>query len=101
MTHLTFPNETGGYRSARNALLAEEIASRKQIEAVAALRRALRTGGEVPEDYLFERIDKNFRPEKVQMSKLLARSGRSFSTASCTGQSGIYRAPCARTYSIR
>jgi predicted dithiol-disulfide oxidoreductase (DUF899 family) len=73
MTHLTFPNETGEYRSARNALLAEEIALRKKIEAVAALRRALPMGGEVPEEYLFQRIDKNFRPEKVQMSKLFGR----------------------------
>jgi hypothetical protein len=41
MTHLTFPNETGEYRSARNALLAEEIALRKKIEAVAALRQQI------------------------------------------------------------
>jgi hypothetical protein len=40
---------------ARNALLAEEIALRKQIEAVAAQRRALPPGVEVPEDYVFER----------------------------------------------
>jgi predicted dithiol-disulfide oxidoreductase (DUF899 family) len=59
MPHLTFPNETGEYRSARNALLAEEIALRQQIEAVAAHRRALPPGGEVPEDYLFERIGTN------------------------------------------
>jgi predicted dithiol-disulfide oxidoreductase (DUF899 family) len=46
MTHLTYPNETGDYRTARHALLAEEMALRKQIETVAALRRALPLGGE-------------------------------------------------------
>jgi predicted dithiol-disulfide oxidoreductase (DUF899 family) len=40
MTHLTYPNESAEYRKARNALLVEEIALRRQIEAVAAQRRA-------------------------------------------------------------
>src|ERR1700685_2955036 len=101
MTHLTFPNETGEYRSARNALLAEEIALRKQIEAVAALRRALPTGGEVPEDYLFERMIRISGPRRFRCRSCLAGTRRSFSRASYMGQSGIYRAPCARTYSIR
>jgi predicted dithiol-disulfide oxidoreductase (DUF899 family) len=55
MGHLAFPNESAEYRAARNALLEEEIALRARIEAVAAKRRALPPGGEVPEDYLFER----------------------------------------------
>jgi predicted dithiol-disulfide oxidoreductase (DUF899 family) len=37
------------YRAARNALLDDEITLRAQIEAVAAKRRALPLGGEVPE----------------------------------------------------
>jgi predicted dithiol-disulfide oxidoreductase (DUF899 family) len=49
-----FPNESPEYRRARNALLAEEIELRRHIESVAALRRALPTGGAVPEDYAFE-----------------------------------------------
>ena len=49
MEHLRFPNESAEYRAARNALLEEEIALRAQIEAVAAKRRALPHGGEVPE----------------------------------------------------
>lgn len=73
MSHLTFPNESAEYRKARNALLAEEIALRRQIEAVAAQRRALPPGGEVPEDYLFERIGENGMPEKIKMSKLFGR----------------------------
>ena len=73
MTHLTYPNESAEYRTARNELLSEEIALRKQIEAVAAKRRALPLGGEVPEDYLFERIGENGMPEKIEMSKLFGR----------------------------
>lgn len=49
-----FPNESPGYREARNHLLAEEIELRRHIEHVAALRRALPPGGEIPEDYAFE-----------------------------------------------
>ena len=49
-----FPNESSAYRAARNALLAEEIELRRHIERVAALRRTLPAGGEVPEDYEFE-----------------------------------------------
>ena len=70
MEHLRYPNESAEYRAARNALLDDEIALRAQIEAVAAKRRALPPGGEVPEDYLFERIDNTSMPAKVKMSEL-------------------------------
>ena len=70
---LGYPNESAGYREARNALLAEEIALRRHIEAVAAQRRALPPGGVVPEDYVFERIGDNGMPEKVRMSELFGR----------------------------
>jgi predicted dithiol-disulfide oxidoreductase (DUF899 family) len=49
-----YPNENAEYRRARTALLAEEIELRRHIERVAAQRRALPPGGEVPEDYLFQ-----------------------------------------------
>ena len=49
-----FPGESTAYRTARNALLAEEIELRRHIERVAAQRRALPPGGELPQDYLFE-----------------------------------------------
>ena len=68
--HMAFPNESPAYRAARNALLDAEIALRRQTEAVAQLRRELPPGGEVPEDYVFERIGANFRPEKVKLSEL-------------------------------
>jgi predicted dithiol-disulfide oxidoreductase (DUF899 family) len=51
---MKFPNEGKAYRSARDKLLRAEIALRKKVEAVAALRRKLPQGGAVPEDYLFE-----------------------------------------------
>jgi predicted dithiol-disulfide oxidoreductase (DUF899 family) len=51
------PNESTEYREARNALLAEEIELRRNIERVAALRRALPAGGEVTEDYTFDGRD--------------------------------------------
>src|SRR5258705_2404524 len=70
MEHLRYPNESTEYRAARNALLNDEIALRAQIEAVAAKRRALPQGGEVPEDYVFARIGKNTTPERVKMSEL-------------------------------
>ncbi len=46
-----FPNESAEYRAARNALLAEEIELRRHLERVAAQRRALPAGGEIPQDF--------------------------------------------------
>ena len=51
---MKFPNETSEYRKARERLLQSEIELRRQVEAVAAQRRKLPPGGEVPEDYEFE-----------------------------------------------
>ena len=48
-----FPNESGEYRRARDALLAEEIELRRHIERVAVQRRALPVGGTVPTNYAF------------------------------------------------
>jgi predicted dithiol-disulfide oxidoreductase (DUF899 family) len=54
-----FPNESLEYRAARNALLAEEINLRRQIEQVAAQRRALPVGGAIPQDFdLISETDK-------------------------------------------
>lgn len=48
-----FPNESPAYRTARNALLAEEIELRRHLERVAAQRRALPPGGEIPQEFAF------------------------------------------------
>ena len=57
LQHLTMPGESAGYRVARNKLLAEEMGLRRQVESVAALRRALPAGGTVAQDYLFDGED--------------------------------------------
>ena len=67
---MAFPNESAAYREARDTLLDAEIALRRQTEAVAALRRALPAGGEVPEDFVFERIGAHSRPEAARLSEL-------------------------------
>jgi predicted dithiol-disulfide oxidoreductase (DUF899 family) len=67
---MTFPNESSEYRAARNALLEREVALRRQMEAVAAELRALPAGGEVPEDYVFERMGEDGVPAQVRMSEL-------------------------------
>lgn len=61
-----YPNDSAEYRRARTALLAEEIALRRQTERVAAMRRALPPGGEIPEDYVFTAED----GAKVKLSEM-------------------------------
>lgn len=51
------PNESAAYRTARTALLAEEIELRRHIERVAAQRRALPAGAPVSGGYRFETED--------------------------------------------
>jgi predicted dithiol-disulfide oxidoreductase (DUF899 family) len=69
---ITFPNESNEYRAARDALLEREIGLRREIEAVAAARRALPPGGAVPEDYVFQGEEGD-----VRMSQLFAPGRRS------------------------
>jgi predicted dithiol-disulfide oxidoreductase (DUF899 family) len=54
---IRMPNESADYRAARQALLAEEFELRRQIERVAAMRRALPPGGPVTGDYRFDTED--------------------------------------------
>jgi predicted dithiol-disulfide oxidoreductase (DUF899 family) len=65
---MTWPGESEEYRRARDELLEEEIELRRRIEAVAAQRRALPLGGEVPVDYVFEAAD----GKSVRLSELFA-----------------------------
>src|SRR5258707_15180977 len=51
---LRYPTESAESRRAREALLAEEIELRRQIERVAEQRRRLPPGGEVKKNYAFE-----------------------------------------------
>jgi predicted dithiol-disulfide oxidoreductase (DUF899 family) len=67
-----FPGESEAYRAAREELLAEEIELRRQTEAVAAMRRSLPLGGEVPEDYVFAESDEARAERQVRLSELFA-----------------------------
>lgn len=63
------PNEPAAYRAARETLLEAEVELRRKVEAVAALRRGLPLGGEVPEDFEFiEAAGETARP--VRLSEL-------------------------------
>lgn len=68
-----FPNESDDYRSARNELLDAEIELRRAVESVAAKRRALPIGGEIPEDYVFEELSEDGDDvQEVRMSGLFS-----------------------------
>jgi predicted dithiol-disulfide oxidoreductase (DUF899 family) len=67
---IAFPNESPDYRAARNSLLEREIALRRQMESVAAELRALPPGGQVREDYTFDRMGPNGVAETMKMSAL-------------------------------
>lgn len=69
---VAFPGESPEYRTARNRLLAQEIELRRATEAVAAARRALPSGGAVPEDYVFRAAGADGRETGVRLSDLFA-----------------------------
>jgi predicted dithiol-disulfide oxidoreductase (DUF899 family) len=68
----TFPGESAEYRAARDRLLEQEIELRGATESVAAARRALPSGGVVPEDYVFEGAGADGTPIEVKLSDLFA-----------------------------
>ena len=67
MHDIRFPGEDSTYRAARNELLESERELRRNVESVAAQRRALPLGGEPPEDYVFDGAD-----GPVRLSELFA-----------------------------
>src|ERR1700683_4340266 len=72
LEHLHFPGESAGYRTARNALLEQEMALRRQIERVSAQRRALPPGGVINQDYEFEASGPDGNPVCKKLSELFA-----------------------------
>src|SRR5882724_10421572 len=72
LEHLQFPGENAAYRTARNALLDEEMALRRQIERVSAQRRALPPGGLVGEEYVFEGLGADGHPTPLKLIELFA-----------------------------
>src|SRR5262245_26491567 len=71
---ISFPHESREYRAARNKLLQREIALRREMESVAVDLRSLPPGGEIPEDYLFDRLNEEGVAAHVRMSELFGRS---------------------------
>ena len=69
---IAFPGESPEYRAARQELLEQEIELRRAMEAVAAQRRNLPPGGEVPEDYVFQGAGADGAPTDVRLSELFA-----------------------------
>jgi predicted dithiol-disulfide oxidoreductase (DUF899 family) len=67
---ITFPGESAAYRAARDRLLQDEIELRRAMERVAAARRALPPGGEVPEDYAFRGARPGGAPTDLRLSDL-------------------------------
>ena len=67
---IAFPGESADYRAARDRLLEQEIELRRATEAVAVSRRALPTGGPVPEDYVFDGVGRAGAPTNVKLSEL-------------------------------
>jgi predicted dithiol-disulfide oxidoreductase (DUF899 family) len=67
---VSYPGESTEYRAARDALLAKEIELRRQTEAVAAARRELPPGGEIPEDYVFQGEGADGASNDVRFSEL-------------------------------
>ncbi len=69
---ITFPGESAEYRAARDRLLEREIELRRAMEAVAAARRELPTGGVLQEDYVFHGAAADGRRADVRLSELFA-----------------------------
>jgi predicted dithiol-disulfide oxidoreductase (DUF899 family) len=67
---IVFPGESREYRAARDRLLQREIELRREMEAVAALRRELPPGGAVNTDYVFQGEGADGAPADVRMSEL-------------------------------
>ena len=73
---IRFPGETDTYRAARDKLLDAEIELRRATEKVAAQRRELPLGGEVPQDYVFEEITGEYgkgAKRQVRLSQLFEK----------------------------
>jgi predicted dithiol-disulfide oxidoreductase (DUF899 family) len=91
---VSFANESADYRVARDALLAAERDLRRQVEAVAAQRRALPLGGEVPQDYVFEEAVTGPNGESVRSVRLSELFGRHGSLIAYSFMYGPDSPPC-------
>lgn len=77
-TGVCFPGESDEYRRARVKLLSAERKLRREVEKVAALRRALPPGQRIAGDYEFDEIDQATRKAKTtRLSQLFELPGKS------------------------
>jgi predicted dithiol-disulfide oxidoreductase (DUF899 family) len=70
MSELRYPNESREYRDARDELLKDEQELVEKVKALAAKRRQLPIGGELKEDYVFNRASNGKVGESVKFSEL-------------------------------
>jgi predicted dithiol-disulfide oxidoreductase (DUF899 family) len=100
---IRFPNETPEYREARDRLLHAEMALRKNIEEVAALRRNLPLGGTLPEDYAFEEgapdLNDSTTVHKTRLSELFS-PGKDTLVIYSYMLGPLMKAPCVSCTSI-
>jgi predicted dithiol-disulfide oxidoreductase (DUF899 family) len=73
----TFPGESRQYRTAREALLEQEMELRRATEALAAARRTLPPGGAIAEDYVFRGAGEDGKPTDVRLSELFSPGNES------------------------
>ncbi len=91
MAPVSYPNESPDYRAARVQLLEAEAGLRRELEKVAALRRALPEGGLVDDRYQFLSASEG-RPEPRDLEALFARGDQSLVIYSYMFSAGA--APC-------
>jgi predicted dithiol-disulfide oxidoreductase (DUF899 family) len=70
MAELRYPNESREYRAAREALLKDEQELIDKTKAVAEKRRKLPRGGQLKEDYVFQRASGGKVGQRVTFSEL-------------------------------
>jgi predicted dithiol-disulfide oxidoreductase (DUF899 family) len=99
------PGETDEYRRARDELLLAEMDLRRRTEAVAAQRRELPLGGQVPTDYEFEEASRDSDATRTVRLSELFEDGRDtlflYSFMYIPGEAGLQlEGPCPDCTSI-
>jgi predicted dithiol-disulfide oxidoreductase (DUF899 family) len=70
MSEFRYPNESGEYREASDALLKDEQELVVKVKSVAERRRSLPLGGELKEDYVFQWTNDGKVGKRVKFSEL-------------------------------
>jgi predicted dithiol-disulfide oxidoreductase (DUF899 family) len=70
MSELRYPNESGEYRQARDALLEDEQELVDKVKSMAEKRRKLPLGGELKEHYVFQWANDGKLGKNVKFSEL-------------------------------